>query len=156
ASTRAPPTCASTTTRRCPVPPPSGRTATCAERRRSPSSYRPGASACKLCVGTCTRCGRWLRGSLLRREVLLLVEPGDQLLVRQRPADQVALRGGAAKVGQLLVDVRVLAALGHRGEAEVVGEVERRADDRLAVRVPRRHRGDERLVDLQRADRQAL
>src|SRR4051794_10644841 len=83
---------------------------------------------------------------------------GEQLLeVRraQRLGEEVALRALAAEALERLELLDGLDALGDRAEAEAVGDVDDRRDDRGVVLLGAEP-VDERAVDLDRVDRDAL
>ena len=57
-------------------------------------------------------------------------EPGGEAAGGQRARQVVALREVAAELAQGVERLRVLDALGHDAQAERVGELDRRGDDR--------------------------
>ncbi len=69
--------------------------------------------------------------------------------------DQIALREIAVERRKSTPDLGALDSLGDDVEAEVPGEIDRRADDRRVVRIVD-HVGDEGAVDLELVDGQAL
>ena len=85
---------------------------------------------------------------------VLAGQPGDELLGRDRPAEQVALRLVAAVAAEQRLGVGALHALGHGPQPEAAAELDERAHDD-GVLVVHGHRHHERLVDLQLGDRQA-
>ena len=92
---------------------------------------------------------------LVRGDRGAAAEPEVELGGGQRAAEVVALGAAAAQVDQRLQDALGLHALGDDVEAEVAGEVDRRADDH-GVAVVVGHRGDEGAVDLDLVERQLL
>ena len=81
-------------------------------------------------------------------------EPRHELLGRDRPAEQVALRLVAAVLPQHRLGIGALHALGDGPQPEAPAELDERPHDD-GVLVVHGHRHDERLVDLQLGDRKA-
>ena len=82
-------------------------------------------------------------------------DPAGERVRGERAAQVVALGEVAAQRGEALERQLVLDALGDHLQPEVVAEVDRRAhDDQVALVL--QHRRDERAVDLELVDRQAL
>src|SRR4051812_3647558 len=101
------------------------------ERHRRPRSRTPGA---------CALGGLNLRGGAL-------AQPRGELVRRNGPREEVALRDVAAEVRELLPAVLRLDALRDDLQAEVAPEVDRGADDDRVV-ARRHHVEDEGAVDL--------